>query len=185
MSADYTGYLQQPMIVNGKTLMMFLVDDEVGDIEPYKDKKLRIKVSVDKEKRSLDANAYFHVLVDKLRSVLSKDRPFSFAEVKNRLIADYGQIWYIDDRPAVYKTNVPPEVMIEQEEPHTKLFHTSADGAYWYRIYRGSHTYNSTEMYHLIQGTIQECKQLGIETKTPDEIKRLEGICNDALRVNR
>lgn len=182
MSSDYTGFLQAPMTINGKVLLMFLVDDEPGDLDQYKDKKLRINVSVDKEKRSLDANAYFHVLVDKLRYVLSMERPTSFAAVKNRLIADYGQIWYIDDRPAVYKTNVPPEVMIEQEEPHTKLFHTSEDGAYWYRLYRGSHTYNSAEMYHLIQGTIQECRQVGIETKTPEELARLEGLY-DALRT--
>ena len=49
------------------------------------------------------------------------------------------------------------------------------EGAYWYRLYRGTHTYDSKEMAMLIDGTIEECKEQGIETMTPNELERLKG----------
>lgn len=173
---NLTGTLMLAQKIEKRTALMFLINEDVGDLDDIRNKPVDIKVTEHREKRGLSANAYFHVLVDKLQKRLSQDSHISFAAVKNNLICEYGQIWFIDDVPAVYKTNVPPEVMIEQEEPHAKLFRTGQDGAYWYRLYRGSHTYNSKEMYQLIQGTIQECKQVGIETMTPNELMRLEGI---------
>ena len=168
-----------------KTVLVFIVNEDVGDLEEITNKDLTLEVKEQKEKRSLSANAYFHVLVDKLQKKLSRDSHISFAAVKNHLICEYGQVWYLDDSPAVYKTNVPPEIMKDQEEPHCKLFRNGPDGAYWYRLYRGSHTYNTKEMYQLIQGTVEECKQQGIETKTPEEIARMEGIRNDVVRDRR
>lgn len=46
-----------------------------------------------------------------------------------------------------------------------------------YRVYivmRGSHTYDTKEMSTLIDGVVQEAKELGIETMTPDEIERMK-----------
>ena len=124
-----------------------------------------------REKRSLNANAYFHVLVDKLRQALH----ISFAECKNNLITSYGQLEYIDDAPVTIKTNIPADVMRENETLHCKPLHVEDTDAYWYRVYRGTHTYNSQEMAMLIDGTIEECKAQGIETLTPNELLKLEG----------
>lgn len=132
-----------------------------------------IEIKEHREKRSLSANAYFHVLVDKLRQALR----ISFAECKNVLITSYGQLEYIGDVPATIKTNITPEAMKESESIHCKPI-TVADaeeGVFWYRLYRGSHSYDSKEMAQLIDGTIEECKAQDIETMTPDELLRLEG----------
>ena len=46
-----------------------------------------------------------------------------------------------------------------------------------YRVYlllRGSHTYNTAEMSSLIDGTVQDAKEQGIETATPDELERMK-----------
>lgn len=137
-----------------------------------KDKKLRIKVVQFREKRSLNANSYFHVLCDKLRQKLN----ISMARCKNYLIASYGQIDYIDGEPIIYKTNAPEEYMVELEKLHTKCIKVSTEKGskvYYYRIYRGSHTYDSSEMSKLIDGTIQECELQGIETITPAEVERM------------
>lgn len=126
-----------------------------------------------KERRSLDANAYFHVLCDKLRQKVG----ISMSAMKNHLIADYGQIEYINGEAVILKTNVPDDYMKEQETLHTKLVKVTEENdreVYFYRVYRGSHTYDTGEMSKLIDGTITECQQVGIETLTPDEIKRLE-----------
>lgn len=128
-----------------------------------------------KEKRSLDSNAYFHVLCDKLRQKLN----ISMARCKNHLIADYGQIEYVDDEPMIYKTNAPEDYMMELETIHTKLVKVSEENGkptYFYRIYRGSHTYNSLEMARLIQGTIQECQAQDIQTATPDELAYMQKL---------
>jgi hypothetical protein len=127
---------------------------------------------VEKKHRSLDSNAYFHVLCDKLRQELG----ISLARCKNHLIADYGQIEYIDDAPMIYKTNAPEEYMMELETIHTKCIRVQEENGinvYFYRVYRGSHTYNSIEMNKLITGTVEECKAQGIETLTPIELQRM------------
>lgn len=129
-----------------------------------------------REKRSLDSNAYFHVLTDKLRQVLG----ISMARCKNHLIADYGQIEYLGEgEPLIYKTNAPEERMLELETTHLKCIKVSEENGhkvYFYRIYRGSHTYNTAEMSQLIAGTIAECEQVGIQTATPDELARMAAL---------
>lgn len=131
-----------------------------------------LSIHKDKRKRSLDSNAYFHVLCDKLRQKLG----ISMARCKNMLIADYGQFLYIDDEPMVYKTNAPESYMEELETLHTKCVKVTEENGkpvYFYRVYRGSHEYNPSEMNKLIAGTIEECKLQGIETATPDEIEHM------------
>lgn len=137
------------------------------------DTEVDIEIKEHREKRSLSANAYFHVLVDKLRQALR----ISFAECKNVLITSYGQLEYIGDVPATIKTNITPEAMKESESIHCKPIAVAdaEEGVFWYRLYRGSHTYDSKEMAQLIDGTIEECKAQDIETMTPDELLRLEG----------
>lgn len=141
--------------------------DEVPEFE--EGTKVDVTIKKHFEKRSKDANAYFHVLVDKLRQKLN----ISFTACKNMLITSYGQIEFIDDVSATVKTNIPPEYIREQEEPHMKLIQVDEDGVYWYRVYRKSRTYNSAEMAILIDGTVQECREQGIQTDTPDQIAKM------------
>lgn len=137
-------------------------------------KELRIVAKEYREKRSLSANAYFHVLCDKLRQKLG----ISMARCKNHLIASYGQFEMIGDEPMIYKTNASEEYMQELETLHTKCVKITEEKGkkvYFYRIYRGSHTYDSAEMAKLIKGTVQECELQGIEVLTPVELERMIG----------
>ena len=161
-----------------KTLITLEVNEQPVGIEKLMDKVLSIKLTLFRKKRSLDSNAYFHVLCDKLRQTLG----ISMAAMKNDLITTYGQIWYMDDGQAfIYKTNATPEFIREREEVHLELIKIGEDGAYWYRAYRGSHTYNTEEMARLIQGTVMECKDHGIETATPEEIERMQQLWEGRL----
>ena len=125
--------------------------DKLKDIEI-----LDIKAVKHRKKRSLDANAYFHVLVGKIAEVLT----ISKAKAKNMLICRYGQPQLLPDgAPMIYKTNAPEEFMWEQETLHA--IPIRYDGkATFYRIYRGSHTYDTKEMSLLIDGTVMEAKEL-------------------------
>ena len=100
----------------------------------------------------------------------------SMACCKNHLITSYGQIEYIDGEQMIYKTNAPVEYMQELESVHSscvKIAEENGKEVYFYRLYRGSHTYNTAEMSMLINGTVEECKAQGIETETPDKIREM------------
>ena len=132
-----------------------------------------IEVTIKKfrEKRSLNANNYFHKLVDE---IAAKQR-LSHAEVHNQLIADYG---CVDEGVENLIMNDKVEWLkleILHLRPTTKT--RVMDNGELYRVYivmRGSHTYDTLEMSRLIDGTVNEAKQLGIETLTPDELKRMK-----------
>ena len=158
------------MIGNAQKIVAWLMQET----REHPDREYECKEK--RQKRSLDSNSYFHVLVDKLRQKLG----ISMARCKNHLIADYGQIMTLDDdTPLIYKTNAPPEFIYEQEEPHmwlVKVAEENGKKVYFYRMYRGSHSYDSKEMYQLIQGTIEECKEQGIETATPRELAEMQRL---------
>lgn len=125
-----------------------------------------------KEKRSLDSNSYFHVLCDKLRQKMTP--PLSMAACKNHLITSYGQPEYDENGNMVYlKANIPTDKMQEIEYLHCQPVKSESETVIFYRVYRGSHTYNTAEMAQLIAGTVDECRALGIQTATPTELQRM------------
>lgn len=136
------------------------------DLTPHKDKR----------HRSLDSNAYFHVLCDKLRQKLG----ISMARCKNHLIASYGQVMYLEEGvPLIYKTNAPEDYMMELETIHTKCVKVAEENGkevFFYRVYRGSSDLDTAEFSKLLHGTIEECKLQDIETATPDEIAQMQAL---------
>lgn len=145
---------------------------EVKDLPQEEIKRLDgafVDVERVKKKRSLDANAYFHVLVGKIAEVVKT----STVEVKNRLIRDYGQYEYIDGKIPTYSVNADyVDAMLNREDIHFKHVGWDGDRAKL-AVMRGSHTYNTAEMAHLIDMTVTEAKAMGIETMPPDEIERM------------
>lgn len=66
----------------------------------------------------------------------------------------------------------------EREDIHlqpTSAIRVLDDGKLYrvYRVIRGTHTYNTYEMSKLIDGTVSEAKELGIETITTTEIEEM------------
>lgn len=122
-----------------------------------------------KPRRSLSANAYFHVLCQKIAEKLG----VSLSHVKNTLMAEFGQI--DPDLPAV----VMPDDFDWRENPYLHLHPTQRvkemNGKLWrvFYVIRGSHTYTSAEMKRLIDGAIAEAKAQDIETLPPHELARM------------
>ena len=135
-----------------------------------KDVLLDISIKEYKEGRSDRANRYFHKLCD----MIAKVQGLSLIEVKNQMISDYG---YRDEdmQDIIIKDSIDwrrIEKLHLQPTSATRVM----DNGILYRVYyvmRGSHTYDTKEMSVLIDGTVQEAKQLGIETLDDIEIKRL------------
>ena len=156
----------------------FLLTFEVNESDVVKSEydklksceKLKLKAVKYTQKRSLDANAYFHVLVGKIADSLT----ISKAKAKNVLICKYGQPQLLPDgNIMIYKTNAPEEFMWEQEAIHC-IPVKYEDNATFYKVYRGSHTYDTKEMSVLIDGTVADAKELGIETITPTELSEMK-----------
>ena len=182
---EFAGKIRDVLLtVGGRMIVTIESEGGTGEIDNLLEKRIRVTLKQWKEKRSLDANAYFHVLCDRLRQELSKETPMSMARCKNHLIASYGQVMYLESgEPLVYKTNAPPEFCLELETPHLALVRTDWENGktvYFYRMYRGSHTYDSLEMSRLIDGTIAECKDQGIETMTPAQLEKMLGAWEEA-----
>lgn len=162
-------------ILSGRLNVTFQITtepiDEINELAKLPEVDITAKKH--RKKRSLDANAYFHVLVGKIadKLVISKTR------CKNILIGRYGQQDFLEDgKPVVLKTNIPVSNMLEQEFLHCSpcgVKEENGTEVVFYKVFRGSHTYDTKEMSILIEGTVQDAKELGIETIPPMELQRM------------
>lgn len=150
------------------------VQNELMNILPLiKEKPYICELKEYKKRRSLDANAYFHVLVDKIAKILGK----SAEDVKVQMNLDYGTIARDEQGlKAGFKAlkTIPIERYFKYAKPIGECIE---DGKTFtkYLIYKETHTLDSNEMATLIDGVIQEAKELGIETLTPIELQNLKG----------
>ena len=125
-----------------------------------------------KEKRSLNANSYFHKLVGEMARLLKCPD----TEVKNRLIRDYGTWEYVDGHIPTYLVDREyVDDFLNRPEIHfCHIGYDEATGRAKLAVKRGSHTYNTLEMAKLIDGTVEEAKQMGIETETPEKLREMK-----------
>lgn len=132
-------------------------------------KRLTAQFKWYKEKRSLNANAYFHVLVGKIAKAVSS----SEYDVKMQLVTDYGAQAAIIALPG----DVTPQSAGIAYSKWLNNF-TSQKGVKCaqYVVYKPTHTLDTAEMARLIDGTVSEAKQLGIETQTPEELERIKAL---------
>ena len=126
-----------------------------------------------KQKRSLDANAYFWTLVNKI----SSETRISPTEIYREMVKEVP-----DNKVVICVQNTQKKAIMKGWEQKgigwisEDLGDSKIDGCSNLRLTMGSSTYDTKQMSILIDLAVQECKQLGIETMTPEEIARLEGL---------
>lgn len=153
-----------------KLIIGFLVDSIPTDLEDLQGKELDIVARVHREKRSLNANAYFHVLSGRIAEKLGT----SLNHEKNRLIREYGQYEIIDGMiPTLMAKEKYEDKMLDMEGVHLKVVERPGEMVKM-AVMRGSHTYDTAEMSRLIDATVEEAKELKIETMTPDQLERMK-----------
>ena len=154
----------------GKPTISFEVN-ETNDFKLMVDEmrvceKLSIEVKPFKQRRSLDANAYFFVLADKLADKLNTTKE----EVYRSAVKDIGGVSEI-----VCVKDCAVERLREGWQRNgiawmTETFPSKIEGCTNVILYYGSSTYDSAQMSRLIDHIVQECKAQGIETATPSEV---------------
>ena len=135
-------------------------------------KLIAIEVSQQKRKRSLDANAYFHVLVGKIAEVMKLGED----ETKVKMVLEYGSIMR-DENGDKVGFKLPASVNVNSIYKYAKWFDERIENGHkfnCYIIYEHTHKLDSKQMARLIDGTIYEAKELGIETMTPAELAELK-----------
>lgn len=159
--------------INEKARIIIETNEVNRIIEGYNTLKnfeqLDIEIKLHREKRSLSANAYCWKLITEIANVnrTSKD------EVYIEMLRRYGQS---DMVSVLSKINVAKYFKYYEVAGTSRL--NGKDFTH-YKIFRGSSEYDTKEMAILIDGVISECKQLGIETMTPGELKRLKESWNN------
>jgi len=160
-----------------KPEVTFKLEANAKDLEKWKDTLLSVEIKKYRKKRSLDANAYYWLLVGKLADKIGQTN----AWIHNDMLRKYGQIEEIDGK-AVYivipDTEAAYKTVYEAQTYHLKPTSQVKEGkdGILYRTYfmlKGSSLYDTKEMSRLIDGIVRECQDLGIETVPPEELKRM------------
>ena len=133
-----------------KQLIPLLLD--LNQEKQYEVKEVR-------NRRSLSANGYFWVLCNEIGNVLNKSKE----EVHIELLKSYGQILLVPLLP-----NQDPKGFFEYFEYECEREINGVEAVY-FKVFKRSSEMNSKEFSILLEGTVQEAKNLDI--KTYDEIK--------------
>ena len=130
------------------------------------DENKEYEVKEHKHKRSLNANAYYWVLINKIADALNQSKEF----VHMCMLKQYGQRYVVC---VPYYTPIESLVKYYEQDgvrkQGDKLFKT-------YIVYLPSSEMNTYEMSKLIDGTVEEAQSMGIETMTPDETAHLKAM---------
>ena len=163
----------------GKPVLMLEINER-GDFEQIvddlKDKdKLTIEIKQYKERRSLDANAYFWVLCDKLATALRKSK----TEIYREYIKDIGGV-----SETVCVKNAAVERLCEGWSKNgigwqTETFTSKIEGCTNVVLYYGSSTFSTAQMSMLLDLVIQDCHEQGIATDTPEQIAEMKARWGD------
>lgn len=140
-------------------------------VAAMKEKLYVAKLMEYRQKRSLDANAYTWVLCQKIseavgnitkedvyRQAVRQCGPFDIVPIRDEAVDDFIARWRTQGLG-----------WFAEIEDESKL-----EGFTRIIMYYGSSTYNTQEMSVLLDNIITEAQELGIETKTPDELAAMK-----------
>ena len=127
------------------------------------DKNKKYEIKEYKEKRSLNSNAYAWKLITELGNVLKKSKE----EVYLQMLKDYGQSEIVS-----MLSSISPSGYFKYYEEFGKGTIKDKEFTH-YKIYKGSSEFDSREMSIFIDGIVQECKSVGIQTLDDLEINEL------------
>lgn len=133
------------------------------------EKKYKIEIKEHRKKRSLTSNSYAWQLMDKLAVVLCKSKE----EIYKSYIKEIGG----NNEMLNVKTAAVERLTREWQRNGLgyviDVIESYDNGFSDVILYYGSHTYNQAQMNRMISLIVQDCKEYGIETESPDELQRL------------
>lgn len=153
-------------------LVSFSVKFIPPECESIREEDLDITVEKHREKRSMTANAYYWVLIDRMSDFLGLTKTVTH----NMMLRDYGQKEIIDGDVLSIMLNDTEETekeVLRKTHPHLMPTSFVKDGKRAYIVLKGSSEMDSREFAALLDGVISEAKQMGLETLSDAEIERM------------
>lgn len=160
----------------GKAKLILDVENKQDAMSAYEnlisEERLSIKLNKHREKRSLNANNYAWQLITQL----AENQGITKEEVYQHHIKEVG---------------VCRQAEIDEKAVDTLVYSWGLHGLGWFaerldfgkndgfvliNLYYGSSTYNTKQMTRLIDNIVQDCKAIGIQTKTPSQINEMLSI---------
>ena len=127
------------------------------------DKRYDVTIKEHREHRSLDSNAYAWSLITQIADEMRADKQ----QIYEYMLVKYGQSETVSVLSSInisgyfkYYTAVGTATLNGKEFTH-------------YRIYKGSSEFDTREMSIFIDGVVADAQELGIDTRTPDEIAEM------------
>lgn len=124
--------------------------------------------------RSLNANNYAWSLIEQLAVAMKTDKDAVYEEMLRR----YGTgESYVDEAGNECKVlfslqeGVPP-ALVARHYAETGIGYVNGKKFIHYRAIKGTSEYSTKEMSVFLDGIISECREVGIETDTPEQIAR-------------
>lgn len=154
--------------LDGKQRVTVAVEGDLREtFDELRESDVSVEIKRFRRKRSLDANAYAWVLMDKLAARLR----LSKAEVYREMIRNIG--------------GVSETVCVQDKAVERLTSGWTRNGLGWFcetypsklagctnvTLYYGSSVYDTRQMSNLIDQIVTACKEQGIETATPAELE--------------
>ena len=133
-------------------------------------RKYTAEIKEYQERRSLDANAYFWTLCDKL----AESTGISKTEIYRQSIREIGGNTEIICIPTKGVDKLVSGWHHNGLGWITDTTDSKLPGCTNVILYYGSSTYDKSQMARLIDNIVQDCKAVGIETMTPAQLDRLK-----------
>lgn len=144
-------------------------DRPTEEINDLMDKELSVEIKPYRKRRSLDANSYCWVLCQKLAEKLNCTKEDIYKEA----IRKAGQFDFI----AVTDSATEQFLKAWQSKGlgwYAEVLESKIEGCKKIMVYYGSSVYDGEEMAHLLNYIVEECKEQGIETATPEDLNRMK-----------
>ena len=144
------------MLVNGEQRLTIQTKDDLrGLYDQLHDDEISAEVKKYRKPRSLDANAYFHVLVNKIAATVGT----SDDEVKRELVVRYGTVEK-DEDGSPYGIMLPASADVSKVYPYTYLFKSrelNGKPYHCYLLYKHTHDMDSAEMSQTAPSYTTDC----------------------------
>lgn len=152
-----------------KPIVSFVLDHTPAEMEKLRDCDLDIVAKKHRERRSLDANAYAWVLLQKIAEAIQSDKDTVYMEMLMRYSRAFRHVICrpeaAEEIKRAFRTCEELGEVTVHGQTGTQL-----------RVYIGSSQFDTKQMSVFLDGIVSEAQELGIDTRTPDEIRKMEEV---------
>lgn len=164
---------------NGEQIITLTVKADFTErFDRLKDYEVEIEIKKHRQRRSSDANCYCWVLCEKIAKRLCEEKvKHTKEDIYRNAIKEIGVFRDFPDlSPDNAKTLRHAWEMIGTGWLTEQVDYDQTGEKVTIRCYYGSSQYNTKQMSRLIDNLIQDCRELGIETDTPEQIEQIKSL---------